>query len=122
MTTLQRRPKRRRQLPKKSLRRLVEFQGIRRLSFREYRDDIRDLYDGPRGAVLVLASLISLHEPLIGRVLRARKFDVTSSHRILDVGSVRDKSSGTCSSRPFPTRSWSASICRTRCSAGREPD
>jgi SAM-dependent methyltransferase len=87
MTTLQRRRKPKRKLPRKALRRLVEFKGIRRLSFREYRDDIRDLYDGPRGAVLALGSLISLHEPLIGHVLRARKFDITGSRKILDVGS-----------------------------------
>ncbi len=60
---------------------------MRRTSFQEYRDDIRDLYDGPRGAVLAVGSLVSLHEPLIGHVLRARKFDVTSRRRILDVGS-----------------------------------
>lgn len=87
MTTLQRRRKPKRKLPRKALRRLVEFKGIRRLSFREYRDDIRELYDGPRGAVLALGSLVSLHEPLIGHVLRARKFDITGSRKILDVGS-----------------------------------
>ncbi len=87
MTTLQRRRKPKRKLPRKALRRLVEFKGIRSLSFREYRDDIRDFYDGPRGAVLALGSLISLHEPLIGHVLRARKFDITGSRKILDVGS-----------------------------------
>ena len=37
-----------------------------RTLFQEYRDDIRDLYDGPRGAVLAVGSLVSLHEPLIG--------------------------------------------------------
>jgi ubiquinone/menaquinone biosynthesis C-methylase UbiE len=60
---------------------------MRRISLQQYRDDIRDLYDGPRGAVLALGSLVSLHEPLIGHVLRARKFDVSGYRRILDVGS-----------------------------------
>jgi ubiquinone/menaquinone biosynthesis C-methylase UbiE len=88
MTALQRRsPKKKPGLPKKALRRLVEFKGMRRTSFQEYRDDIRELYDGPRGAVLAVGSLVSLHEPLIGHVLRARKFDVTCRRRILDVGS-----------------------------------
>src|SRR5580692_707148 len=87
MTVLKKRsPRKKRGLPRKALRRLVEFKGMRRTSFQEYRDDIRELYDGPRGAVLALGSLISLHEPLIGHVLRARKFDVTGSHKILDVG------------------------------------
>ena len=51
MTTLQRRSKKKQQrgLPPKALRRLVEFKGMGRLPFREYRDDIRELYDGPRG-------------------------------------------------------------------------
>src|SRR5580693_6256235 len=88
MTVLKKRlPKKKRGLPRKALRRLVEFKGMRRTSFQEYRDDIRELYDGPRGAVLAVGSLVSLHEPLIGRVLRARKFDVTGRRRILDVGS-----------------------------------
>jgi ubiquinone/menaquinone biosynthesis C-methylase UbiE len=87
MATLQKRPAKKGKKSKKSLQRLVEFKGIRRLTFREYRDDIRELYDGPRGAVLALGSLISLHEPLIGHILRARKFDVTGDRRILDVGS-----------------------------------
>ena len=67
--------------------RLVEFKGIRRLSLSQYRDHVRDLYDGPAGAVLALSSLISLHEPLIGRILKRRKFDVTAHRTILDVGS-----------------------------------
>src|ERR1700685_2524010 len=88
MTTLQRRTKKKKRgLPRKALRRLVEFKGMGRLSFREYRDDIRELYDGPRGAVLALGSLVSLHEPLIGHIFRAGKFDVRRHRRILDVGS-----------------------------------
>jgi SAM-dependent methyltransferase len=77
----------RRRLKRSALNRLVEFKGIRRLSFTQYRDHVRDLYSGPAGAVLALSSLISLHEPLIGRILRRRKFDVTARRAILDVGS-----------------------------------
>lgn len=65
----------------------MEFQGIRRLSERQYRSRVRHLYDGPRGAVLAMSSLISLHEPLVGRMLRRGRFDVTRFHSILDVGS-----------------------------------
>lgn len=72
---------------KSDLRRLVEFQGIRELSFPQYRNHVRKLYDGPAGAVLALGSLLSLHEPLIGHVLRSRKFDVSRRCNILDVGS-----------------------------------
>jgi len=67
--------------------RFVEFKGIGRLSLNKYRNNIRKLYDGPAGAVLALGSLISLHEPLVGRILRAGKFDVAKYRCILDVGS-----------------------------------
>jgi len=73
--------------PRKTLRRLVEFRGISRGSVQQYRNRIRHLYDGPAGAVLVFGSLMSLHEPLVGRMFRRRKFDVSSCKSILDVGS-----------------------------------
>src|SRR5438132_6508646 len=73
--------------PNKTLRRLVEFRGINRGSLQQYRNRIRHLYDGPAGAVLVFGSLMSLHEPLVGRIFRCRKFDVTGCRNILDVGS-----------------------------------
>jgi len=72
---------------RKGIRRLVEFKGMRRLSFLQYRNHIRSLYDGPAGAMLALGSLISLHEPLIGHVFRKRQYDVTRCQSILDVGS-----------------------------------
>jgi ubiquinone/menaquinone biosynthesis C-methylase UbiE len=53
----------------------------------QYRSRIRHLYDGPAGAVLVMASVVSLHEPLVGRMFRRRKFDVADCRNILDVGS-----------------------------------
>jgi ubiquinone/menaquinone biosynthesis C-methylase UbiE len=72
---------------KKGIRNLVESSGIRRLSLNQYRSHIRQIYDGPAGAVLAMGSMISLHDPLIGRVLRKRRFDVSQSKSILDVGS-----------------------------------
>lgn len=72
---------------KEVFRRLVEFKGVRRLPLTQYRDHVRNLYDGPAGAMLALASLVSLHEPLVGHILRSGKFDVTKAHRILDIGS-----------------------------------
>lgn len=76
-----------RKSPRKTLRRLVEFRGINRGSLQQYRNRIRHLYDGPAGAVLVFGSLMSLHEPLVGRIFRRRKFDVSGCNSILDVGS-----------------------------------
>lgn len=57
-----------------------------RLSLRQYQDRVRNLYDGPAGAVLALASLVSLHEPLMGRIIKQRRFDVTRFKSILDLG------------------------------------
>jgi SAM-dependent methyltransferase len=71
---------------KKVLKRLVEFSGMRKLSSAQYRRHVKLLYDGPAGAMLVFGSVMSLHEPLVGRIFR-RKFDVTRCRRILDVGS-----------------------------------
>lgn len=65
----------------------MEFRGIRQLSERQYRSHIRHFYDGPAGAVLAMSSLLSLHEPLVGRMLRRKRFDLTRFHSILDVGS-----------------------------------
>src|SRR5438445_9468787 len=76
-----------RKSPKKTLRRLVEFRGIDRGTVQQYRNRIRHLYDGPAGAVLVFGSLMSLHEPLIGRMFRRREFDLSGCQSILDVGS-----------------------------------
>ena len=66
--------------------RFVEFSGIHRWNMKAYRDHVRDHYDGPAGAVLHLASIVSLHEPLVGRLLRKQRFDVTNRKSILDIG------------------------------------
>ncbi len=72
--------------PKAAFRRIVEFKGISTLSDHQYRRRIRDLYDGPAGAMLAIGSRLSLHEPLVGRMIRRGKFDVTRFRRILDIG------------------------------------
>jgi ubiquinone/menaquinone biosynthesis C-methylase UbiE len=72
---------------KKILQHLIEDRSIQRISFREYREKVRDVYDGPQGAILAACSMISLHIPLGDRLLRTRKFNLAGSHRILDVGS-----------------------------------
>ncbi len=74
-------------LPKRAFRRLVEFQGFHRLPLHQYRSKVRRLYDGPAGSLLMFASLVSLHQPLMGRMLRKSKFDLSRFNSILDVGS-----------------------------------
>lgn len=71
----------------KVLNRLVENKLIRRLSYDEYRDRVRDVYGGPKGAILATCSRLSLHLALGERMLRERKFDLRGAKRILDVGS-----------------------------------
>jgi ubiquinone/menaquinone biosynthesis C-methylase UbiE len=73
--------------PMKALNRLVENDLIRRVSFQEYRARVRNVYDGPQGALLATASLLSLHVPLGERLLRERRFDLRGARQILDVGS-----------------------------------
>lgn len=69
------------------LNQFVENDFIRRVSFEEYRDKVRHVYDGPQGAILATCSLLSLHLTFGERLIRERKFDVRGARRILDVGS-----------------------------------
>ena len=69
------------------LNRLLEDNLIRRISFDEYRDKVRDVYAGPRGAILATCSMLSLHAPLGERLFRERKFDLRGCRSILDEGS-----------------------------------
>ena len=72
---------------KKVANRLLEHRLITRVSYEEYREKVRDLYDGPRGAMLAACSLISLHSVLGDRLFRRRRFDLRGARKILDVGS-----------------------------------
>ena len=71
----------------KVLNRLLEHRLIKRVSFQEYRDKVRDVYDGPKGAMLATCSMLSLHTALGNRLFRERKFDLRGIRQILDVGS-----------------------------------
>lgn len=71
----------------KTLRRLVQFKGMERTSPGQYRNHIRRLYDGPQGAVIKFSSVLSLHDPLVGRMLSSGQFDIARFKTILDVGS-----------------------------------
>lgn len=73
-------------LSRKRLHSLFECKDPERLSREEYRQRVQKHYDGPAGAMLSWASLVSLHEPLAGRLFRRRKFDLTGCRQILDVG------------------------------------
>ena len=67
--------------------RLLEHRLIGRVSLEEYQEKVRDVYDGPQGALLAACSMLSLHTPLGARMFRERKFDLRGARRILDVGS-----------------------------------
>jgi ubiquinone/menaquinone biosynthesis C-methylase UbiE len=69
------------------LNRLIENDLIRRVSYSDYRRKVQDVYDGPQGAALVAFSLLSLHVPLMDRLLRTRRFDLRGARNLLDVGS-----------------------------------
>lgn len=72
---------------KKVFNRIIEHRLIEEVSYEQYRDKVRDVYDGPQGAVLAACSMISLHTPLGARMFRERQFDLHGSKYILDVGS-----------------------------------
>ena len=66
---------------------LIEDNLIRRVSYGEYLKKVRAVYDGPKGAMLATCSMVSLHTPLMSRLLRQREFDLCGVRQILDVGS-----------------------------------
>jgi ubiquinone/menaquinone biosynthesis C-methylase UbiE len=72
---------------RKGLHRLIEDRLYQRVSYSEYREKVRHVYDGPKGAILATCSMLSLHIPLGARLLRERKFDLRGARQILDVGS-----------------------------------
>lgn len=88
---LLRKPKKRRATAKAKkknvVKKIVENDLIERVSYQEYREKVRDKYDGPQGALLAMSSLISLHMPLGDKLLRERQFDLSGCGKILDVGS-----------------------------------
>ncbi len=73
--------------PRNVLNRLIADSLIDRVSDDEYRAKVRDVYAGPKGAILATCSVLSLHKPLCERLLRERRFDLRGCRNILDVGS-----------------------------------
>ncbi|MDZ4819754.1 MAG: hypothetical protein SGJ20_12365, partial [Planctomycetota bacterium] len=43
--------------------RLLESTLIGKMSYQEYRTKVRNVYDGPKGALLATCSMLSLHAP-----------------------------------------------------------
>jgi ubiquinone/menaquinone biosynthesis C-methylase UbiE len=76
-----------RQQRREKLHRLISCDLIKRVSDDEYRQKVKRVYGGPRGALLTAASMMSLHTPLGERVFRNRKFDLRGVRSMLDVGS-----------------------------------
>ena len=56
-------------------RKFAGFPAMKTLAPRLYRDRVKSLYDGPKGAGLAIASLVSMHAPLVGRMFDRREFD-----------------------------------------------
>src|SRR5687767_11887206 len=69
-----RKPKSRGPRPRaKVLQRLIENDLIRKISYDEYRDKVQRVYGGPKGAILSVCSVMSLHVPLGERIFRTRR-------------------------------------------------
>lgn len=66
---------------------IVENNLIHRVSADEYREKVKDVYDGRKGALLATASKVSMHMQFGRRMMRTRTFDLRGLKSILDVGS-----------------------------------
>ena len=92
-------PRRRR---KSVINHLLEDKLIQRVSYDEYRAKVRDVYAGPKGAILATCSMLSLHKPLGERLFRERKFDLRGCAR-----------NPRCRQRCGPNRGTPAQVCRS---------
>lgn len=77
----------RRQQRRQKLNKIISNDLITRVSDDEYKSKVKRVYGGPQGALLSLASHLSLHIPLGERLFRTRKFDLSGVRSVLDVGS-----------------------------------
>jgi ubiquinone/menaquinone biosynthesis C-methylase UbiE len=62
----------------------LESKHVRRRSFPEYRNFIRNYYDGMPGALTAFTGWVTGHETLAGWLIRSSRFDVRGCKRILD--------------------------------------
>src|SRR5439155_13141969 len=65
---------------------VIESKKPRRWSFADYRQYIRNYYDGFAGKLTGFTGLVTGHETLAGRLIRPSAFDVRGCKRILDAG------------------------------------
>ncbi len=72
---------------RKVVNRILERDLIHRVSYDDYRDEVRKVYGGARGAMLTKFSRFSGHLALGERLLRKRQFDLAGMRDLLDVGS-----------------------------------
>src|SRR5438876_2763462 len=72
--------------PRKGLGAALESKRPRRQAFTEYRRFIQDHYDGLPGALTRFTGLVTGHEALAGKLIRASGFDVRGCKSILDAG------------------------------------
>ena len=109
--------------PKKTLQRLIEDRLYQKVSYREYREKVRDVYDGPQGAMLATCSLLSLHAPLGERLTQIADAGFVGSSTSAGPGESwtwaagPGRSPGTFSSTPTPRRRSPVSTCRAKCFA-----
>lgn len=64
----------------------IASKKLQKHSFAEYRDFIKDHYDGFAGRLTSFTGLVTGHEALAGRLIRPEAFDVRGCKHILDAG------------------------------------
>jgi SAM-dependent methyltransferase len=69
-----------------SLRQSLESRDLERRSPEEYRNYVRDHYDGLAGSLTAVTGLVTGHEALAGRLIRPGGFDVSGCRSLLDAG------------------------------------
>ncbi len=65
---------------------LVAERSPQRVRSSDHSSRVRELYDGPAGGLLAIGSVASLHQPLLGRLMRRGDLDLSRFRRVLDVG------------------------------------
>ena|ERR1043165_9953998 len=64
----------------------LESKQVNKKPYSEYRNFIRNHYDGLAGKLTVVSGFLTGHELLAGRILKPSAFDVSGCKRILDAG------------------------------------
>ncbi len=87
MPTPQSKRRTRKKRRRKALHRIISRDFVTRMNDDEFRQEAKRVYGGPKGALLTVASTLSLHIPMGERLFRKRKFDLRGVRSALDVGS-----------------------------------